>query len=107
MVAVGEDGKLELVTPPTTSGLILPGVSLSRNHTNLIQITQTHFGASAVSCFHFISENISIARLTDLCQVTRASVMELGRMPHHNLRVVERELPMANILDMIRWQENL
>ena len=35
--------------------------------------------------------------------MTRASVMELGRMPHHHLHVVERELPMADILDMIRW----
>ena len=36
-------------------------------------------------------------------QVTRASVMELARLPHHNLHVVERELPMADVLDMIRW----
>ena len=35
--------------------------------------------------------------------MTRSSVMELGRMPHHHLHVVERELPMADILDMIRW----
>ena len=36
-------------------------------------------------------------------QVTRASVMELARLPHHNLHVVERELPMADVLDLIRW----
>ena len=36
-------------------------------------------------------------------QVTRASVMELARLPHHNPHVVERELPMADVLDMIRW----
>ena len=32
--------------------------------------------------------------------------MELGRMPHNNLHVVERELPMADILAMNRGPQN-
>ena len=40
IVGSGEDGKQELITPPTSSGLILPGVSLSENYSDMIQITQ-------------------------------------------------------------------